>query len=100
MATLAQLQARIILDTARDDLSPGGELAQALADAIMDAIASYADEPFWFNTASGDVTTAVNVATIDLPDFYKRAEWFMQNHPEYESLFHTRDIGGQTAMAS
>ena len=34
-------------------------------------------------------------ATFDLPDFFKRAEWFLENHPEYRSLFHTRDIGGK-----
>jgi hypothetical protein len=67
MATLAQLQARIILDTARDDLSAGGELAQALADAIADAIETYADEQFWFNRASGSVATLAGTATIAFP---------------------------------
>ncbi|MEA3002170.1 MAG: hypothetical protein QOH81_958 [Sphingomonadales bacterium] len=66
MATLAQLQTRIILDTNRDDLGAGGELAQALTDAIADAIETYADEPFWFNRATGNATTT-NVATVALP---------------------------------
>ena len=30
-----------------------------------------------------------------LPDFQKRAEWFMRNNPEYLPLFHVRDIGGE-----
>src|SRR4051812_4071042 len=67
MATLAQLKTRIILDTARDDLSAGGELAQALTDAIADAVEAYADEPFWFNSISGEVATSVNIATATLP---------------------------------
>ena len=73
MATLTQLQTRIILDTARDDLSAGGELAQALADAIADAIETYADEPFWFNRASGNITTSVNVVTAALPEGMRTA---------------------------
>ena len=30
----------------------------------------------------------------DLPDFRERATWFLDNHPEYRQLFHTRDIAG------
>src|SRR3954451_12065705 len=67
MPTLAELQARIVLDLARDDLSPGGELAQALDDAIADAVETYADEAFWFNFASGETATSANVATAALP---------------------------------
>src|SRR4051812_46550197 len=67
MATLAQLKTRIMLDTARDDLGVGGELAQALADAIADAVEAYADEPFWFNRASGNVSITVSGGTVALP---------------------------------
>jgi hypothetical protein len=67
MATLDELQTRIILDTNRDDLGPGGELAQALADAIADAVESYADEAFWFNRTSGSADTMAGAATIALP---------------------------------
>jgi hypothetical protein len=67
MATLDELQTRIILDTNRDDLGPGGELAQALADAIADAIESYADEAFWFNRMSGSADASAGSATVPLP---------------------------------
>ncbi len=32
---------------------------------------------------------------VDLPDFQERASWFLNNHPEYRQLFHTRDIAGR-----
>ena len=32
---------------------------------------------------------------VDLPDFQERASWFLDNHPEYRQLFHTRDIAGR-----
>ncbi|MDB5692332.1 MAG: hypothetical protein JWO81_1395 [Alphaproteobacteria bacterium] len=67
MATLGELQTRIVLDTNRDDLGPGGELAQALTDAIADAIETYADEPFWFNRAAGNIETAAGAPTAALP---------------------------------
>jgi len=53
MSTLAELKTRIILDTNRDDMGAGGELEQALADAIADAIEFHAGTLFWFNRASG-----------------------------------------------
>lgn len=67
MATIDQLQTRIILDTNRDDLGPGGELAQALTDSIADAVEDYADELFWFNRKTGTVSTTGAVATVALP---------------------------------
>jgi len=67
MATLTQLYARIILDTNRDDMGSGGELEQAKIDAVADAIAGHAGELFWFNRASGSVTTMAGTATIALP---------------------------------
>src|SRR4051812_45852643 len=67
MATLTQLYARIILDTNRDDMGSGGELEQAKIDAVADAIARHASEFFWFNRASGTVTTVAGTATAALP---------------------------------
>ncbi|HEX5184241.1 MAG TPA: hypothetical protein VFW19_13975 [Allosphingosinicella sp.] len=67
MATLTDLYTRIILDTNRDDLGAGGELEQAKIDAVADAIETWADELFWFNRASGTVTTVPNIATAALP---------------------------------
>jgi hypothetical protein len=32
---------------------------------------------------------------VELPDFQERASWFLDNHPEYRQLFHTRDIAGK-----
>lgn len=66
MATIEQLYARIILDTNRDDMGAGGELEQALIDAVADAIEEHASEQFWFNRASGTVTTAA-AQTVALP---------------------------------
>lgn len=65
MATLTELQTRIILDTNRDDLS--GDLAQALTDSIADAVENYADELFWFNRKAGNVSTIASAATVALP---------------------------------
>src|SRR3954462_9103249 len=67
MATLTQIYARIILDTNRDDMGSGGELEQAKIDAVADAIARHASELFWFNRASGTVTTVAGAATAALP---------------------------------
>jgi hypothetical protein len=67
MATIDELQTRIILDTDRDDLGPGGELAQALTDAIADAVEDYADQLFWFNLQTGAVGTSGGTATVALP---------------------------------
>jgi len=67
MATLDQLYARIILDTNRDDMGPGGELEQALIDAVADAIERHAGELFWFNRASGAAATVPGTATLALP---------------------------------
>lgn len=67
MATLTQLYARIILDLGRDDMGSGGELEQAMIDAVADAIEIHAGELFWFNRASGTVSTAAGSATVALP---------------------------------
>ena len=34
------------------------------------------------------------IAEDNLPDFAARAVWYLSNHPEYLSLFHTRDVDG------
>jgi hypothetical protein len=47
MATYADMQARIIAETNRDDLAD--DLASALTRAIQRAIEFYADTRFWFN---------------------------------------------------
>lgn len=67
MATLAQLYTRLILDTNRDDMGSGGELEQAKIDAVADAVATHADELFWFNRTSGTKATVASTATIALP---------------------------------
>jgi len=67
MATLTQLYARIVLDLNRDDMGSGGELEQAKIDAVADAIELHAGEQFWFNRASGTVSTVAGTATIALP---------------------------------
>ncbi len=59
MATLAELKARIRLETSKDDIAEGGESAAALTTAIKRAIDHYAEEPFWFNTG-GIVTPPTN----------------------------------------
>lgn len=67
MATLDQLYARLILDTNRDDMGTGGALEQARIDAVADAVELHADEPFWFNRASGTESTSAGVATLSVP---------------------------------
>jgi hypothetical protein len=67
MATLDQLYTRLILDLARDDMGAGGELEQAKIDAVADAIETHASEPFWFNRASGTVSTVNGTAIVPLP---------------------------------
>src|SRR5207237_4201033 len=57
----------IILDTNRDDMGPGGELEQAKIDAVADAIDLHAGELFWFNRASGTLSTVAGTATVALP---------------------------------
>lgn len=67
MATLDDLKTRIIDETNRDDMGAGGQLEAALTRCITQAIEFYADEQFWFNRASGTVTTDAGDATADLP---------------------------------
>jgi hypothetical protein len=64
---LSQLYARLILDTNRDDMGPGGELEQAKIDAVADAIEMHAGTPFWFNLISGSVETVPGTALVPLP---------------------------------
>jgi hypothetical protein len=67
MATLTQLYARIVLDLGRDDMGSGGELEQAKIDAVADAIEMHAGELFWFNRASGTMSTVAAAANVALP---------------------------------
>jgi hypothetical protein len=72
VATLAELKARIRLETNKDDISSDGEAVAALTTAIERAIDHYAEEPFWFNTA-GIVTPpatdgASNIWTSEAED--------------------------------
>lgn len=68
MADLGQLYARLVIDTDRDDLFDTMGLAQAKFDAVADAIELHADEPFWFNRASGTGDTSDGEAALALPD--------------------------------
>jgi len=67
MATLAELKARIIAETNRDDMGTGGELETVLSNAIARAIEFHADEQFWFNRKSGSASTVASTATVALP---------------------------------
>jgi hypothetical protein len=67
MATLAQLYTRIILDTNRDDMAASGELEQAKIDAVAAAIDKHEAEEFWFNRASGSVSTVAATGTVTIP---------------------------------
>ena len=51
MATLAELKARIRLQTNKDDIAAGAESEAELTDSIASAIEHYSREPFWFNKA-------------------------------------------------
>lgn len=65
MATYAELQARIIRETIRDDLSD--TLALSLTQAIKDAIEFYADTRFWFNEYIASSVTVLNNEYVSLP---------------------------------
>ena len=67
MPTLAELKARIVTETNRDDIAPGGELETLLKDTIARAIEHHADELFWFNRASGAAETVAETATVAMP---------------------------------
>lgn len=67
MPTLADLKARIVTETNRDDVAPGGELETLLADTIARAIEFHADELFWFNRASAAAETVAESATVAIP---------------------------------
>ena len=65
MATYADLKARIIRETNRDDL--GDTLALSLTQAIQDAIQFYADQRFWFNESIATSVTVLNNEYVALP---------------------------------
>ena len=68
MPTLAELKTRIVTETNRDDIAPGGELEPLLNDTIARAIEFHADELFWFNRASVAVETVAEAATVAMPE--------------------------------
>jgi len=65
MATYADLQARIIRETNRDDLND--TLALSLTQAIQDSIQFYADQRFWFNEQIATSVTVLNNEYVSLP---------------------------------
>lgn len=65
MGTYADLKARIVSETNRDDLLD--DLAGILAIHIADAIDEYAGMRFWFNQVIQPLVTVAGVNTIDLP---------------------------------
>ena len=65
MATYADLKARIIRETIRDDLSD--TLALSLTQAIKDAIEFYADQRLWFNETILTSVTVLNNEYVSLP---------------------------------
>src|SRR5688572_27058337 len=67
MPTLAELKARLVAETNRDDIAAGGELESLLNDTIARAIEFHADELFWFNRASAAAGTAAEAATVAIP---------------------------------
>jgi hypothetical protein len=67
MPTLAELKARIIAETNRDDMSAGGELEAVLAETIARAIEHHADETFWFNRTVATASTSASAATVAMP---------------------------------
>ena len=68
MPTLAELKTRIVTETNRDDIAPGGELESLLNDTIARAIEFHADELFWFNRASAPAETVAETATVAMPE--------------------------------
>ena len=65
MATYADLKARIIKETERQDLSD--DLADILAIHIADAIEEYADTRFWFNQVVQSVSTVADAQSVAIP---------------------------------
>jgi hypothetical protein len=65
MATLADLKARIIAETNRDDLAD--DLATALDEVISRAIEFYAVQRFTFNEYRQTATTVANNQYVTLP---------------------------------
>lgn len=67
MATYADLKTRIVTETHREDLDTGGDFASHLNTLVADAVATYADEEFWFNRVRATATTSASTATVALP---------------------------------
>lgn len=67
MATLGDLKTRLILETDRDDMGASGESVGVLTTAISRAIDFYSGQEFWFNRASGTVSTSNGVAYVARP---------------------------------
>jgi hypothetical protein len=68
MPTLVELKTRIVTETNRDDIAPGGELETLLHDTIARAIEFHADETFWFNRASAAAETVAESPTVAMPE--------------------------------
>ena len=65
MATLADLKARIVEETNRDDLQD--EAASVLTRVIQDAIEMYAAEPWWWNKARVQTNCVIGNEYVDRP---------------------------------
>lgn len=72
MATLADLKARIVRETHRDDLLT--DLAPALSQHIAQAVEQFAGESFWFNRIRATGMATPGVAEMALPTTVRRAE--------------------------
>lgn len=72
MATMADLKARIVRETHRQDLED--EFASALVEHIALAVDKFAEERFWFNRIRATATTVSGTATMALPSSVRMAE--------------------------
>jgi hypothetical protein len=103
MATLGDLQTRIITETNRDDLAD--VLSGAMNQAISDAISDYTNERFWFNEAAVVTTVLANQQYTPLPSGYESITdvwvqvggvqfWLKKTTNEYlQSLYAIPQIG-------
>lgn len=64
MATLADLKARVILETDRDDMGSGEESEDALTNAIARAVEFYSSHDFWFNRDNATVSTVAGTGYV------------------------------------
>ncbi len=105
MATTAQLKTRVALDLNRDDLGTGGDLEQAMTDALADAVETYATELFWFNRTSGSVNTTGGTATVALPAGMRTAiqvsyqQWPLRKFQPEDMQYYTTQGGPPSAWA-